>query len=370
MKNTLLIMKDLLKFKRSCQSKRTNLLNESKIIRIGYSISLMSLLTLILFSCSPKKAKIIQNQSSGGALGTSYHIIYQAKTDLDFQKEIDSVFAGINHSLSTYIADSDISKINNGDTTVVVDAMFQEVFELSKEINQKTTGYFDPTVGILVNAWGFGPGKQLKMDSTRVDSLMQYVGFDKVSLTDANRIQKSSPEIRFDFNAIAKGYAIDRLAVLMDQKGIQDYLLEVGGEVVAKGENRIKGKPWATGIEDPQVEQGRELKIVINLKDRALASSGNYRKFRIDSITGEKYVHTVNPKTGFTKSSKTLGANVLAKTCAEADAYATAFMAMDVVDAIQLLESQNELEAYIIYLDNIGASQEFMTDGFKAVVVH
>jgi thiamine biosynthesis lipoprotein len=198
---------------------------------------------------------------------------------------------------------------------------------------------------------------------------MRYVGFDKVSLTGANTIHKATAEIRFDFNAVAKGYAIDRLAVLMDHKGIQDYLLEVGGEVVAKGENQVKRKQWATGIEDPQAEQGRALKTVVKLKDRALASSGNYRKFRIDSSTGEKYVHTVNPKTGFTKNSKTLGANVLAKTCAEADAYATAFMVMDLKEVIAFLSTQKELEAYIIYLDEKGEVKEFMTDGFKAVMV-
>ncbi len=328
-----------------------------------------ALLTLsLLFSCGIKEAKIIQNQNSGGALGTSYNIIYQSDKVLDFQKEIDSVFAVVNQSLSTYIPDSDISKINNGDSTVKVDHMFNEVFELSKEIYEKTDGYFDPTVGVLVNAWGFGPGEQIKMDSSRVDSLMGYVGFDKVMVTDEKTIQKANKAIRFDFNAIAKGYAIDRLAVLMHDKGIGNYLLEVGGEVVAKGENQIKKKPWATGIEDPQIEEGRGLKIIINLKDRALASSGNYRKFRIDSITGKKYVHTVDPKTGFTKNSNTLGANVVAKTCAEADAYATAFMAMDLDKVISLLDSQKELEAYIIYLDEAGATKEYMTGGFKKLV--
>lgn len=332
--------------------------------------NVISLLILLLgISCGEKEPKVIQNQNSGGALGTSYSIIYQSEEELNFQKEIDSVFAAINQSMSTYIPSSDISKINDGDTTVIVDHMFKEVFELSKEIYKNTEGYFDPTVGILVNAWGFGPGAQLKMDSTRVDSLMNYVGFDKVELTNENKIQKVDKSIRFDFNAIAKGYAIDRLAVLMDQKGITNYLLEVGGEVVAKGENQIKNKAWATGIEDPENETGRSLKNVINLKNNALASSGNYRKFRIDSVTRNKYVHTINPKTGYTKSSKTLGANVIAKSCAEADAYATAFMAMDFDDVIKLLDSNQDLDAYIIYLNEAGESQEFMTEGFKQALV-
>ncbi len=361
-------MKDLSKSKVSFCTRRRNRVKRMAFLKCSNSIFVL-FTACILFSCTQPHEVFIQNQNSGGALGTSYNIIYQSEKELDFQSEIDSVFSVVNKSLSTYIPDSDISRINDGDSMVVVDKMFKDVFNLSKEIHQKTEGYFDPTVGVLVNAWGFGPGEQLQLDSTLVDSLLSFVGFDKVSLTDANTIQKKNPAIRFDFNAIAKGYAIDRLAVLMDKKGIQNYLIEVGGEIVAKGENRIKKKPWATGIEDPQAEQGRGLKIIINLKDRALASSGNYRKFRIDSIKGEKYVHTVDPKTGFTKNSKTLGANVLAKTCAEADAYATAFMAMELNKVLDLLATQKELEAYIVYLDENGDTQEFMTEGFSAVVV-
>ena len=322
-----------------------------------------------LCSCGSTEPKIVLNQNIGGALGTSYSIIYLSEKKLDFQTEIDSVFAAINQSMSTYITGSDISRINEGDTTVVVDAMFEEVFELSKEINKTTKGYFDPTVGTLVNAWGFGPGKKLEMDSTRVDSLMNYVGFDKVKLTKGKTIKKDNPYIRFDFNAVAKGYAIDRLAKLMDAKGIADYLLEVGGEVVVKGENTIKQKPWSVGIDDPQIKIGRKSKLLISLKDRALASSGNYRKFRIDSVSGKRYVHTIDPKTGFTKGANTLSANVLANDCATADAYATAFMAMDLDETLKFLAKQVDLDAYIIYLNQKGETMEYMTDGFSKLVL-
>lgn len=325
-------------------------------------------LCIYLAACAESNHEIVQNQNTGAAFGTTYSIIYQSNKKLDFQEEIDSVIVVVNHSLSTYIPDSDISKINNGDSIIVVDQMFKEVFTLSKEINAKTNGYFDPTVGVLVNAWGFGPERQIAMDSASVDSLLQYVGFNKVELTKENTIKKKDPNIRFDFNAIAKGYAIDRLAVLMDKKGIQNYLLEVGGELVAKGENRIKKKPWVVGIDDPQVEDGRALKLTIVLKNIALASSGNYRKFRVDPENGNKYVHTIDPITGFTKNANTLATTVLAATCAEADAYATAFMAMDLNAAIDLVESHEELESYIIYLDKNGETKEFMTEGFMQLV--
>ncbi len=324
---------------------------------------------LALGACDRGGPQFLKNVRTGGALGTSYSLIYLGETKLDLQVQIDSVFKVVNQSLSTYIADSDISKINRGDTTVVVDAMFKEVFELSKKIHGTTKGYFDPTVGVLVNAWGFGPEKQIAMDSARVDSLLRYVGFDKVALTDKGQIRKEYSNIYFDFNAIAKGYAIDRLARMMDANGIEDYLLEVGGEVVAKGGNRMKEKPWLVGVDDPQAEAGRSLKQMLYLKNRALASSGNYRKFRVDTTTGKKYVHTVDPKTGYTRNGSTLAATVLANDCATADAYATAFMAMDLEAVSELLSKQRSLDAYIIYLDDMGDTQEFMTTGFRELVV-
>ncbi|MBT8185590.1 MAG: FAD:protein FMN transferase [Eudoraea sp.] len=328
---------------------------------------ILLILLLSLFGCMEQPRSLIRNDNSGPALGTSYNIIYLADRELDFQEEIDSVFQAVNKSMSTYLEDSDITRINNGDSTIVVDQMFREVFELSLEVYRKTDGFFDPTVGVLVNAWGFGPGEQLPLDSIKVDSLLQFVGFQKVRLTEENRIIKENPGIQFDFNAIAKGYTLDRLAVLLDEKGIDNYLVELGGEVVTKGENTIRQKLWKVGIEDPQ-NPGGSLKTTIPLKNRALASSGNYRKYRIDENSGEKYVHTIDPKSGLTKNSRILGANVLAASCAEADAYATAFMAMDISASKNLLNHQEDIDAYLIYLGENGATREFMTPGFRALL--
>jgi len=323
----------------------------------------------LLFSCKEHKQEFVRNDANGAALGTTYNLIYFSDKTLDLKLQIDSVFAVINQSLSTYIPESDISKINRGDSILVVDTMFQEVFKLSKEVNKTTKGYFDPTVGTLVNAWGFGPGKQIALDSSKVDSLLKYVGFNKVILNHNNQIKKENPNIYFDFNAVAKGYAIDRLAKMMDNYAINNYLLEVGGELVAKGINPSKNKPWVVGIDDPQVVEGRQLKLMIKLEDKAMASSGNYRKFRVDESTGKKYVHTINPITGYTKNGTTLGVTILASSCAEADAYATSFMAMELEEVKKLLKSTKTLEAYIIYLDNKGETQEFMTKGIKKLIV-
>jgi len=339
--------------------------NFSSKYTTNYKVLFLGLVVLFL-SCTPKEN--VKNQTWGNALGTTYSIIYISDESLDYQQEIDSVFQVLNQSMSTYIPTSDISKINDGDSTVVVDDMFKEVFDISSEVHKASNGYFDPTVGVLANAWGFGPGEQLELDSLRVDSLLRYVGWEKVRLNSDNTITKTHPSIRFDFNAVAKGYAIDRLGAMLDEKGIKNYLVEVGGEVLAKGKNLDSGKQWTVGIDDPQVETGRQLKQIVSLEDAAMASSGNYRKFRVDSETGEKYVHTINPITGYTKNSNVLATSVVAKTCAVADAYATSFMAMDLEDSKQVLENHDELEAYIIYLDENGETQEFFTPGFEALV--
>lgn len=322
---------------------------------------------VMFVSCN--EGNLVKNKATGQALGTTYSIIYFSNQEQSFETEIDSVFKAVNQSLSTYIPNSDISKINNGDSSVEVDHMFKEVFRLSKDIYKATDGYFDPTVGVLVNAWGFGPERKIEMDSVKIDSLLKYVGFDKVSLSKDGTVKKTHPNIYFEFNAIAKGYAIDRLAVMLDDRGVDNYLIEVGGELVAKGTNVTKKKPWVVGIDDPEITEGRELKMLINLKDRALASSGNYRKFRIDERTGIKYVHTIDPKTGYTKNSNTLGVTVLADNCAMADAYATAFMAMDLEKAFNVISKNRTLEAYIIYIDKQGQTQEFLTSGFEELVV-
>ncbi len=328
------------------------------------------LLTVLLLGCK-SKPKFIKNQNVGSALGTTYSIIYISNQELNFQREIDSVFTVFNNSLSTYHPDSDISKINNGDSTLVVNQMFRDVFFQSQVINVESNGYFDPTVGVLVDAWGFGPGKALhQLDSVQVDSLMRYVGWMHIGLNRDYTIAKMKPGIKFDFNAIAKGYAIDRLGKMLEKHNIQNYLVEVGGEVVAKGTNLISNKPWTVGVDDPNNFMKRGTAAIIHLKDKALASSGNYRKFRIDPETGEKYVHTINPKTGYPKISNILSTTVIADFCIQADGYATAFMAMDLEDTkILLEEKKGELEAFIIYLDEEGNTKEFMTLGFEEMVV-
>jgi thiamine biosynthesis lipoprotein len=246
--------------------------------------------------------------------------------------------------------------------------MFREVFELSGLVYKASGGYFDPTVGPLVNAWGFGPEKALEMTPKRVDSLMAYVGFSKVSLLPSGKIEKSDPAIYFDFNAIAKGYTLDRIALVLDRLGVANYLIELGGELVAKGRNAISEKQWLVGIDHPKNEDRNNPIVKVQLKDRALASSGNYRKFRVDPEPGEKFVHTINPLTGYSENSTTLAASVLAPSCALADGYATAFMAMGYEKAIALVATLEDIEVYLVYVNADGDLDQYMSEGFKQVV--
>ena len=299
---------------------------------------------------------------TGNAFGTTFNITYLDKND--YTKQIDSLFHLVNKSLSTYIPNSDISKINNGDTTINVDAYFKEVFNKSNKIYKETAGVFDPTIGTLVNAWGFGPEKTVvKLDSQIVRKLLTQVGFDKVHLVEG-KIKKMNPEIYFDFNAIAKGYAVDVAGRFLETQNISSYLVEIGGEIRTKG-LKIDGSGWKVGVEEPNFDGTKSIQKVLELKNVAMATSGNYRKFKIDSITGKKYAHILNPKTGYPTQNTLLSVSVIGKIdCADADGYATALMAMDLIKAKQFLKKHQELRAYIIFSDISGNLKTYQTPNF------
>lgn len=323
----------------------------------------------IIFSCSKNRTdyKLVQGQ----AFGTSYNIQFYSDHDFDVEKGLDSIIDLINQSVSTYIPDSDISRINMGDSTVVVDDIFKQVFLISQEVHKQTEGYFDPTIGVLRNAYGFGDVKPLKLiDSTVLDSLMRYVGFDKVKLNPDNTISKKYPEIYFDFNAVAKGYGLDVIGSYLDSKGVENYLIELGGEIFTKGKNLDKDDSWIVGIEtiDSDLED-RSYGDAVRLNNVGLAASGNYRKFRMDSISGKKFVHTLNPLTGSAEESDVTSATVIAPSCGVADAYATSFMALGLERSKTLLKSLTGVEAHLTYTDSLQQDRVFVTEGFKKLLV-
>ena len=320
---------------------------------------------LLLFSCKEEapQLKVLQ----GEAFGTTYALQYYAPKTFDALKGLDSTVNAVNKSVSTYLPNSDISRINRGDSTVVVDVIFKDVYEISRTVFGQSEGYFDPTIGVLRNAYGFGDEKPLKrIDSTTLDSLRRYVGFNKVRLTETQTIEKDHSEIYFDFNAVAKGYGIDCIGNYLARNGIDHYILELGGEILTKGIHLDRQSEWTAGIEDPGSGiNNRSYTQAVLLKDVAMASSGNYRKFRVDSLTGQTYVHTINPLTGKAQPTRVTSATVIAPTCAYADAYATAFMAMGVNKAKGLVKELDGVEMYLTYIDPRGAEQVFMSGGFR-----
>ncbi|WP_340065193.1 FAD:protein FMN transferase [Ascidiimonas aurantiaca] len=311
-------------------------------------------------------------QENGFALGTTYSIKYEVPSDtIDLGNAIEQVFTVVNNSMSTYLPTSQVSRVNRGDSAVVVDSYFQEVYHMSKKIWEETEGAFDPTVGSLVNAWGFGPEEAIKnIQQRQIDSILQLVGMDKVKLTEKGTIIKKSPHVFLDFNAIAKGYTIDLLGALLESKGIENYLIELGGEILTRGKNTRLVKNWVVAIDHPlQQENERKLIAKVKLEDKAMATSGNYRKYRVDDKTGELYVHILNGKTGYPQKSNVLSVSVVAPTCMEADAYATAFMIMELDKTKALLKRLPHVEAYIIISDKEGDIQKFVTRGFQELLI-
>lgn len=327
-------------------------------------------IALLLVSCKkePTKAQAL----FGNAFGTTYSIQYYPTKNFEAEKGIDSVLYAVNKSVSTYLPESDISKINSGDSTIVVDAIFKEVFRISEIVYTNSKGYFDPTIGVLRNAYGFGDASPLEsMRPETIDSLMNYVGFRKVRLTKDGTIQKDNPNIYFDFNAVAKGYGIDCIGRYLEVQGVSNYIVELGGEILAKGTNKSKNRAWVVGVESPDSEIDNRITLVnIMLEDKGMASSGNYRKFRIDSITGKKYVHTLNPLTGSAEQSDLTSATVIANSCAEADAYATAFMALGLEKAKILLQQTEDVEAYLTFTDATNRPQVFISEGFQTHIIY
>lgn len=286
----------------------------------------------------------------GQIFGTFYSITYQCDNDL--QKEIEAELKKVDLALSMFNKESIISKINRNEK-VELNEMFLQVFTLAQKVSQDTDGAFDITVAPLVNAWGFGFKTGDQPSVTSIDSLMSTVGYNKISLK-GRQVFKENKNTMLDCSAIAKGYGSDVVAAFLKKRGIENFMVEIGGEVVTQGisEKRV---PWRIGVTKPTEDSlsiGDELQTVLNVTNKAMATSGNYRNFYYKD--GKKYAHTIDPKTGYPVQHSLLSATVLANNCATADAYATSFMVMGIEKAKAVLERHPELMAYFIYSDKKG----------------
>jgi thiamine biosynthesis lipoprotein len=302
---------------------------------------------------------------NGQTMGTYYNIIYLHSDGKNLKNGIDSLLVNWNMTLSTYISNSEISQFNRNNELYFNSPYFYPVLLKSKEIYQATDGAFDPTIMPLVNAWGFGPEENEMPDSSKVSDLLKLIGFNNI-LFDSIKVSKRFPGIQLDFSAIAKGYGVDVVGDFLEENGITNYLIDIGGEISCKGIND-RGVPWTTGIEDPNVEFiERKIKAIIEVTDKALATSGNYRNFYIKG--DRKYAHTISPYTGFPVQHSLLSVTVIADNCMTADGFATAFMVMGVDEAKQIVQKHPELDAYFIFSDEVGDIKTFMTDGFRSIL--
>ncbi len=304
--------------------------------------------------------------NSGLIFGTSYNLKYQCDSNL--VKGIEEELKRVDNSLSTFNEKSIITAVNQN-KEVVLNDMFLSVYKKAMEVSENTDGAFDITVAPLVNAWGFGFKNGINPEKAQVDSLLQIVGYKKVELK-GDRVVKQDPRIMLDCSAIAKGFGVDVIANYLRNLGVKNFMIEIGGEIVTSGINEQR-LPWKIGVtkptDDPLGGAGGELMTVMNVTDKAMATSGNYRNFYYKG--GKKYAHTIDPKTGYPVQHSLLSATVIARDCATADAYATSFMVMGLEKAKKFLEQHTELMAYFIYSDEKGKNAVWFSPSLKDKIV-
>ena len=315
----------------------------------------------LLGACQAKTYRYTE----GGIYGTYYRITYRA--DRDLGRELIRQLERVNASLSMFNDSSVISRLNRGQTERV-DSLFACMFRVAVQVNRETEGAFDITVAPLSNAWGFGYKRDSFPVPAKIDSLLQYVGMGRLRLEEG-RLLKEKEGIEMDASSIAKGLGVDLVAEFFDREGVQNYMIEIGGEIRVKGESN-KQRPWHIGVDKPiddATAANRELQLVLALQEGALATSGNYRRFYV--VDGKKYSHTINPRTGYPVQQDILGASVYAPTCMEADAYATAFMVLGTEEAKRIVKDNPHLEACFIYQNKQGEREVRMSDRLKTLVL-
>lgn len=324
--------------------------------------SLFLLLVIFLCACGNKQNENYLN-IKGKIFGTYYSITYLHPQQIDLTRDVENVWKEFDNSLSTFNPNSIISRINKNDTSVVTDAYFNEMYRIANTVSSNTEGAFDITVAPLVNSWGFGTSSVHNAMQPNVDSLLQFVGYEKIKL-EKGKLKKNDTRIMLDANAIAKGQACDITAKLLEEKGCENFMVEIGGEIVCKGLNP-QGKTWKLGIdipiEDP-VDANKELDTIVSITNVGMATSGNYRQFYYRD--GKKYAHTINPQTGFPVQHTLLSATVIAPSCIEADAYATAFMVLGVEKSLSICNSLKDVSCYLIAVDKDGKYVHHISDNF------
>ncbi|MEL5893104.1 FAD:protein FMN transferase [Bacteroides sp. GD17] len=336
---------------------------EKKVQRNFLWIALLVLGTIWILA---RHNQVAPYQMDNGLIfGTVYKVTYQY--DKDLKADIEAELKRFDGSLSPFNDTATITRINRNED-IVPDTFFTNVFRRSMEISKETNGAFDITVAPLANAWGFGFKKGAFPDSMMIDSLLEITGYNKVDLSPEGKVVKQDPRIMLSCSAVAKGYAVDVIAQLLEKKGIRNFMVDIGGEIVVRGENPQKGL-WRIGINKPiddSLSVNQELQTVLQVTDLGMATSGNYRNFYHKD--GKKYAHTIDPRTGYPVQHNILSATVIAKDCMSADAYATAFMVMGLEEAERFADAHPDIDACFIYSDEEGKFQTYLTKGMERYI--
>jgi thiamine biosynthesis lipoprotein len=345
-------------------AKANTMIHKKKIKKRILPLLLIS--SIVIFSSCYQHKSLQKIQFQGEAQGTYYMITYFDYEGRNFQTQIDSLLKAFDQSLSLWVPNSILSKVNRNEN-VILDKYFKENFKLAQQISRETDGAFDCSLGPLIEAWGFGFKQKIKLTQHKVDSLKKLIGYNKITIKK-DRIIKEDLRLQLNFNAIAQGYSVDMLSKFLDLKGIKNYIIDVGGEIIAKGK-KPNDANWIVGIQKPTKTSMGDIEAQerVELFNKAFVTSGSYRKYYEEN--GKRYSHMIDPTTGYPVTHGLLSVTVLANTCAEADGYATAFMVMGLEKSLRFLKNRNDLDAYFIYSDKDGIMKASSTKGLDKIIL-
>lgn len=330
-----------------------------RVRNLLYSLVLLVAIVIVYFYRQHRSAPV---QIEGHTMGTTYHITYFDKQKRNFKPQIDSLLIAVNAGINTYQKDSEVSRFNRATKSFRFEQnYFREMLERSLPVVKESGGAFDPTVMPLVNAWGFGPAQPLYAEIPDVDSIRNFVGFEKIGF-NADSVWKTDPRVQLDFGGIGQGYGADVITAFLKQQGIQDMLVEIGGEGMACGMNRQTGRPWQIGILDPNSTRNNRLfKAYVYLQNESFTTSGGYFNYR--EIDGRKYTHTIDPNTGYPVNNPLLSVSLFTKDATSADGWATALMVMGPEKAREVLEKQTHMQGILMYTNESGGMEVYVTPG-------
>lgn len=328
---------------------------------------------LLLFSCdnnTKKTSKLYEVEGKGGSV--AYRVKYISADSTDLKPAIDSLVKVVDHSISSYNKESIVAKINQGLVATKANDHFKRAFATAQKVWKESGGFYDPTVGILVNAWGFGkeliqPVSKLPTEH-EIDSLKKYVGFEKVHISDDDYVKKQNPAIQLDLTSVLRGYTADVISDFLKSKGIENFSVKVDGQTIVEGKDVVNNTPWKVEAEDPYELNDDYKEVILHLNNESVSTDENYRRVWIDG-NGKRFVHIINPFTGYPMTGEMLSATVIAKTAVESDAYSTMFMIIGLEKSKEFLAKHPELKALLVYSDLNNEVKTYKTQNIEPLIV-